>query len=187
MAFGRLSESRGGAPEGERAALSALPHPKTDAATGWIAPFGALPPFRICRGGFFRTGVWTGVFVAAKSLPAQTRREDGSALSPSKRERAEKGAKLARRAAWRERLARSPVAVAGERTCVTSAHTLQRRYCIESRPPSIALRMVDLPRRRGGAGTARHRSRMRSMSTLSWPPSISIIVPLTKKARSEAR
>ena len=33
MAFGRLNESRGGAPKGERASQSALPHPH-DAATG---------------------------------------------------------------------------------------------------------------------------------------------------------
>jgi hypothetical protein len=31
------------------------------------------------------------------------------------------------------------------------------------------------------------RSRSRSISTLSWPPSISIMVPLMKKARSDAR
>jgi len=35
VAFGRLSKSHGGAPRGERAALSALPHP-LDAANGLV-------------------------------------------------------------------------------------------------------------------------------------------------------
>jgi hypothetical protein len=35
VAFGRLNESRCGAPKGERAAISAQPHP-SDAAIGWM-------------------------------------------------------------------------------------------------------------------------------------------------------
>ena len=70
MAFGRLNESRGGAPKGERASQSALPHPY-DAAKGRLRLSALrLPSF---PGGLFdmvdKTKWWT-------KLGRKARRED---------------------------------------------------------------------------------------------------------------
>ena len=59
MAFGRLSESRGGAPRGERAPMSALPRPQRIQVATLVcvartmvgAPVGAPPPLFYAAGG----------------------------------------------------------------------------------------------------------------------------------------